>query len=166
MAFLASAPAVVSLLGTGVTTAATLASMSAQKKIAEHNALQDEAAAKAAQAQAARDEEAQRREASAFLGKQQAAFAEAGLGSAGTAGLLQDQSAVLAELDALNIRYEGELDARGLLAQSSLSTFEGRVSGRNARTAGQAGALSAASTLLAGASNAYGYARTPRPGGT
>lgn len=158
MAFLASAPAIVSLIGTGVTTAATVAAMSGQKKIAEHNAQLDEAAAKAAQAQAARDEEALRRESASFLGKQQAAFAEAGVGSAGTAGLLQDQSAVLAELDALNIRYGGRMRGVGLLSQAGNTRAAGRASARSS-------GLLAGAQLLSGVSSAYEQHRRLNPAG-
>jgi hypothetical protein len=37
-----------------------------------------------------------------------------------------EQSRTEAELDALNIRYESELQAKGLLNQASLSRFEGK----------------------------------------
>jgi hypothetical protein len=62
-------------------------------------------------AQADRDEESQRREARQLLGMQAAAMAQAGGG--GDAGLMR-QSAALAELDALNIRYAGRARAAGL----------------------------------------------------
>jgi hypothetical protein len=112
-----------------------------------------------ARQQASAREEAQRRQARQVLGEQRAALSQAGIGLAGSAADVYGASANAAELDALNIRYEGELDARGLLAQSSLSSFEGQVAGRNARTASQAGGLNAASSLLAG------DARTPKPPG-
>jgi hypothetical protein len=56
--------------------------------------------------QALADEQAQRREARQFLGRQAAAFAQNG-SVGGTAELLTRQSNVLANLDALNIRYKG-----------------------------------------------------------
>lgn len=52
-----------------------------------------------------RDEEAQRRDARQFFGMQAAAMADAGGGVGGSNELLIRQSAALAELDALNIRY-------------------------------------------------------------
>lgn len=93
---------------------------------------------------AAREEEAQRRAARMAIGRQAAAQAEAGIGTSGSAGLLLEQSAVLAELDALNIRYGGELRGKGLLAES----FNMR---QRARSAG----LLAGAQLLTGASRAY-----------
>lgn len=136
-----------------------------QQDAANYNAEIAAQNAAVARQQASAREEAQRRQARQVLGEQRAALSQAGIGLAGSAADVYGASANAAELDALNIRYEGELDARGLLAQSSLSNFEGQVAGRNARTAGQAGYLNAASTLLAGASQSYAYARTPRPGG-
>lgn len=92
----------------------------------------------------ARDEEAQRRAARIALGRQAAAQAEAGIGTSGSAGLLLDQSAVLAELDALNIRYGGELRSKGLLAQSLGLRQRARSTG-----------LLAGAQLLSGVSSAY-----------
>jgi hypothetical protein len=60
-----------------------------------------------ARAQADRDEATKRRENRDFLNTQAAAFAEHGQ-IGGSADLIARQSAVLAELDALNIRYGGQ----------------------------------------------------------
>lgn len=100
--------------------------------------------ARAEGAAAARDEEALRRAARMQIGRQAAAQAEAGIGTSGSAGLLLDQSAVLAELDALNIRYGGQLRARGLLAQSRGMQARARASG-----------LLAGAQLLTGVSRAF-----------
>lgn len=93
---------------------------------------------------AARDEEAQRRAARAAIGRQAAAQAEAGIGTSGTGGLLLEQSAVLAELDALNIRYGGELRSKGLLAESMSLRNRSKQSG-----------LLAGAQLLTGFSRAF-----------
>ena len=78
---------------------------------------------------AARDalanEQAQRREANQFLGTQAAAMAQAGGGSGGTNDLVARQSAVLAELDALNIRYSGMTKRTALLAEAKSVKREG-----------------------------------------
>jgi len=100
--------------------------------------------ARAASAAAAQDEAAQRRAARMAIGRQAAAQAEAGIGTSGSAGLLLDQSAVLAELDALNIRYGGQLRAKGLLAESLAMRERGRQAG-----------LLAGANLLMGASKAF-----------
>jgi len=71
-----------------------------------------------AQQQAAADEETQRRENRAYRGRAAAALAENGLSPEFSSGLLVDQSAALAELDALNIRFHGLLRGSGLLAEA------------------------------------------------
>lgn len=93
---------------------------------------------------AARDEEAHRRAARAAIGRQAAAQAEAGIGTTGTGGLLLEQSSVLAELDALNIRYGGELRSKGLLAESMSLRNRSKQSG-----------LLAGAQLLTGFSRAF-----------
>ena len=102
-------------------------------------------------------EEAHRRETRQFLGTQRAALAQAGVGLNGSTYDVARQSAVNAELDALNIRYEGQLAARGLQGQAAMTQFEGR----QARTAANMGAGAA---LLQGASNYAGMSSgTVRP---
>jgi hypothetical protein len=59
--------------------------------------------------QAAARELSLRRESGQALGEQRAAVAESGTGLGGSNGLLMAQDAALAELDALNTRYEGRL---------------------------------------------------------
>jgi hypothetical protein len=98
----------------------------------------------------------------AFMGEQLAQLSQAGAGLSGSYADVIGQSAADAELDALNIRYEGELQAMGLLEQSQQSELSARVNRINARQAGRAGNTAAASTLLSGASNAYGYYRSPK----
>jgi hypothetical protein len=144
MAWFAAAIPYITGAATAVSTGATLAQAAGQRKVAEYNAQASELEAKAAFAEAGREEEAQRRETAAFLGKQRAAIAEAGLGTGGTTGMLADQSAVLAELDALNIRYQGMLRGAGLLSEATTTRYGGR---QIARSAG----LLAGQQLLAGA---------------
>lgn len=140
----------------------------AQQQAENYNATIQAQNATVARQQANAREEAQRRKARQFLGEQRAALAQAGIGLEGSAADVYEQSAAEAELDALNIRYEGALDARGLLAQSEMSTYAGRVAGVNATTARRSSYLDAASSLLSGASSAYGIYRTrknKKPGG-
>jgi len=109
-----------------------------------------------ARQQAGVREEAQRRQARQILGEQRAALSQAGIGLSGSAADVYGQSAANAELDALNIRYEGELDARGLLAGSELDKYQGKVAGMNAKSAKRSGYLDTASSLLSGGAKAYG----------
>lgn len=139
----------------------TGAAYKASAKSDEYNAEIQRQNAAVSRQQAGAREEAQRRQARQVLGEQRAALSQAGTGLAGSAADVYGQSAAAAELDALNIRYEGELQARGLLAQSELSTFEGGVNKMRGKSAKQAGYLDAASSLLTGGSKAYGYFKGP-----
>lgn len=98
-----------------------------------------------AQVQAVADEYTQRRQARQVMGEQAASLAQAGGGYGGTTAGVIEQSAVNAELDALNIRYGGRMKATGLLAQAAGERWAGR--------AGQT-----QSYFLAGADLLKGYA--------
>lgn len=93
-------------------------------------------------------EEAQRRQARMVLGQQRAAFAQSGTGIEGSAADVMQQSAADAELDALTMRYEGDMRASGLMAQAEMERYEGR----QARKEGKAQAIR---TILSGAAK-YG----------
>ena len=98
--------------------------------------------------QANQREEAKRREARMVLGTQRAALAESGGGMGGSAADVMRQSSINAELDALTLRYEGDLRARGLEAEAQQERFAGKVAKR-------ASYFNAASSILSGAA-AYG----------
>lgn len=85
----------------------------------EAQILKDQSLATATQT--ARAEEATRRQSAEFLSKQSAAIGESGIGFGGSSADLIRQSAIDAELDALNVRYEGMSRARGLMTQSRLT---------------------------------------------
>lgn len=116
-----------------------------QEKIAKYNARLAELQGKAAGEQALATESIQRKENAQFLGKQAAAFAESGVGYGGSALDVQAQSATDAELDALTIRYKGQLARLGFNADASMT----RVQGRNEASQ---------SYLLAGANLLKGFA--------
>jgi hypothetical protein len=136
--------AVLPLIATGASTVVGVGQAINARNVASFNAQSKANDAKEAQMQAAAEEEQLRREQRAFLGKQRAAFAEAGIGPGGTAGLIMDQSDVLAELDALNIRYGGQMRSKGLIAQASAESRSKKGT-----------ALLAGSQVLYGASRAY-----------
>jgi hypothetical protein len=157
MAYATAATAVIGAIGAIQAGNAQAASYQSQQQAANYNATIEAQNARVARQQANAREEAQRRQARQVLGEQRAALAQAGIGLSGSAADVYGQSAANAELDALNIRYEGELQARGLLAQSELTRYEGKVAGMNASSARRGGYLDAASSLLVGGSKAYGY---------
>jgi hypothetical protein len=122
-----------------------------QQADAEAELAQKNAEAAAAQASAAED--AQRRRSRSILARQRAAIAESGIGFEGSSERLQQESAVQAELDALNVRYEGRMRGMGYRADASFA----RSRSSNAMTGGY---LSAAGSLLGGYSDAYAMKRT------
>ncbi len=95
--------------------------------------------------QGGRDEEAQRREGRQVIGRLAASMAEAG----GIDEGVLKQSTVLAELDALNIRYGAKLEAKGL--------------SRSATSINKQSGLLAGATILAGLSKARTTNRTITP---
>ncbi|NBB17660.1 hypothetical protein GVN21_20055 [Caulobacter sp. SLTY] len=97
--------AVVGIGGQAADGQAAAADRTAGWKLAEANM-------KTAGDQSAAREEAVRRESREVLGAQAAAIAESGAGLGGSNRLLMQQDAGLAELDALNVRYEGALVQR------------------------------------------------------
>lgn len=110
-----------------------------QAAAAEYNAAQGQANARTALQAANANEEQQRRTARQFLGQQRAALSESGLGLDGTGSGIYEQSALNSELDALNIRYEGQQQANAFKTGAALdmqSAKATRASGKNALTAG------------------------------
>lgn len=100
--------------------------------------------------QAGAREDASRRRSRQILGAQYAGAAESGIdpNSGSAARVLQDD-ATAAELDAMNIRYEGLMQAHGYEREQAME----RARGKQARTAGY---LGAATSILGGAAKAYG----------
>jgi hypothetical protein len=139
----------IAAVGSAVSAVGMVQQGRAQSAAAEANAQAMETQAAQERLAAGAREESFRRETRQFLGTQRAALAQAGVGLSGSAYDVARTSAVNAEMDALNIRYEGELAARGLQGQAAMSRFDGK----QARTAANWGAGAA---LLQGASNYAG----------
>lgn len=139
---------------TALSAGTAVASGYQQSNQAEAEADLASANAKVAGQQAAAAEDAQRRRNRSILARQRAAIGEAGIGYGGSSEKLQQDSAVLAELEALSIRYNGRMSALGF-----------RTDARNARqrasNAVAGGYLSAAGALLGGAADTYAL-RTPK----
>jgi hypothetical protein len=128
----------------------------AQQDAANYNATikRQQAALELQQANAR--EEQQRRGTRQVLGQQRAALAQAGIGMGGSALDIEEQSADRAELDALTMRYEGDLRSKGLLAAAEGAEYEGRAAiaaGQNAMT----GAYLSAGASLLSAAGSYKY---------
>lgn len=105
--------------------------------------------------QANQAEEAQRRRFRALQAEAIAGMAQSGTDpTSGSNLLVLQQNETLAQLDALNIRYQGEQQARGLLAQSTLSEWNATASKYNAKNALETGSATANSALVASGFNA------------
>lgn len=105
-------------------------------------------------------------------GRRRAAIAQSrsGSGSDSSNFDIDYQSALEAELDALNIRYEGQLNARGLLQAAQMDDYsasaarqtgdvEASIAARNASRASTSGFMGAAGALMGGAGD---YLRNTR----
>jgi 1-aminocyclopropane-1-carboxylate deaminase/D-cysteine desulfhydrase-like pyridoxal-dependent ACC family enzyme len=101
--------------------------------------------------QAGAKEEAQRRRSRQMLGAQRAAIAQAGIGLGGSALDIAEQSELMAELDSLTIRYEGELRAKGLLAQADMDRYSADVYKFSGKQAKKDSFMRAGTAVLSGA---------------
>lgn len=129
----------------------------AQKQAHDYNADVAAQNAEIAWQQAGAREEAQRRRGRMYIGKQYASIAQAGIDpNSGSAADVLAQSAAETELDALNLRYEGDMQARGFTIQSEQERYQGRISAMNAKNARRSGYFGAASSIIGGAAS---YAR-------
>lgn len=113
-----------------------------------------------ARQQANAREDQQRRKARQMLGSQRAAISESGVGFMGSALDIAEESATRAELDALTIRYEGDLESRGLLADAEQERYESKVNVMAGKNAMKGAYLSATGALLSGGARYYGYQET------
>lgn len=126
----------------------------------EYNAIVARQNAQVAGAQASAQEDQQRRKFRALQGEAITAAAQSGAGLDGSNADVLQQNAIANELDALTIRYEGQMKARGLMAQSELDMMNARASRRAAKDAMIGGYLNAGASILSGASKLYGGARS------
>ena len=115
-----------------------------QKKMADYNAAVSERDALAAEQKAEYDIAAHRRRTRKMLGKQRALYGKAGVTFEGSPLLVMEETAAEAELDALAIRYSGDIAAS---RHRSVADIE-RIRGKQARKAGY---IKAGTTLLTGA---------------
>lgn len=151
---------------TAVSTVGMLASAKAQSNqlksqayADEYNAALNKANASVVSAEANQREEMLRRQFGQLQGQARAAVAQSGTGFTGSNLAVLEQNAVSAELDALNIRYEGQMKARGLMAQSTLDSFQGRARRAAARDTMSAGFLNAGANLLSKGGSLYAQSK-------
>ena len=102
---------------------------------------------------ASANEDAQRRKSAYSLGAQRASLAENGISlTDGTGADLTGESSVNSEMDALNIRYGGTLQARGYSNEATMYGVQAQDAARQKRTALKSGPLNAGAAAL----SAYG----------
>jgi hypothetical protein len=151
-----AASAAVSAVGAIQQGMAAQAQGKAAQDAANYNAtLKQQQATLELQQSGAREEQA-RRGSRQLLGQQRAAIAQAGVGLGGSALDIMEQSADRAELDALTMRYEGDLRSKGLLAAAEGARYEGRVARAAGENAMKGAYLSAGASLLS-AAGSYKY---------
>lgn len=138
----------------------------AQAQANEFNATVQRENARAAAEQANQKEEANRRRFRMIQGQTMAGVAQSGTGFDGSNAMLIEQNELYNELDALNIRYEGDMASKGLMSQAQLNTYNAGINRNNASTAITTGNMTAnaaktgsyfnaGSSLLSGASSYY-----------
>lgn len=150
-------PAFVMIGIAAVSAIGSLQAGQASKDASEQNAQYAEQNAAISRDKANFDATLQARESGQLLGKARAQIAKSGVAYSGSPIDVMADSAAQAELDNLAIRYGGELAARGYLNQADISRREGK----QAQTASYFGA---ATSLLKGASAAYGGTGTAAAG--
>lgn len=149
------ASSVMSAMGAIKQAEAQAASYQAQAQAMDYNATVAKNNAVIANQQASAQEEQQRRKFAMLQGQAAAGAAQSGAGMDGSNADILAQNALLNELDALTIRYEGQNKAKSLEAQSQLDTYQAVAASRNADAAINAGYFNAGANLLSGATQ-YG----------
>ena len=149
MQFLPIAASAMQVVGAFAQGQQQAAGYKAQAAAFDAQAQQERQRATVAYQQGNANEEAQRRQARQALGNARAAAAEGG-GMDGSGADVVAQSATNAELDALNIRYQADLTARGALAQADMDQFSASMARSKASQAKTAAWLNAGSQALSG----------------
>ena len=91
-----------------------------------------------------------RRQQAQFLGRQRAGFAEAGIGTGGSAADVMEEDTVSSSLDALTLRYEGQTQRTAMLNQANLFDMQAAGANANAKQARKAGYIGALGSVLGG----------------
>lgn len=136
------------------------ASYQAQANANEYNSIVNKNNADVANQEANQKEELQRRRFNEIQGQAYAGVAQSGTGFDGSNAKVLEQNQINAELDALNVRYQGKNQANGLLAQSEIDQYNAKTNRMNAKNAMNAGYINAGANLLSGATKAYYYSNT------
>lgn len=140
---------VMAAASTGLQVVSSITAGNAAARSANWNAAQMDAQAARTLRATNAQEEALRRQQAKELGRERAAWGQSGLAVSGSPLDAMTESARLAELDALNLRYGGIVQANDLRNQAQSTRWEGRMARR-------AGYIGAGTALLSGASQFAG----------
>jgi hypothetical protein len=143
MAVLPVIAVIATVAAAGISAYASYESGQAQKEAGKYNAAVAENNAIAARNSAMLAEEDHREKSRRILATIRARSGASGTTMEGSPLLVLSDSARQSEIDALRIRYGGELEATGYKAQAGLSLFQGDQ-------AATAGALTGGATMLTG----------------
>jgi hypothetical protein len=150
------ASGVVGAIGAMSQANAASASEQSAAQAAQYNATINRQRAEMALQQGNAQEEAQRRENRQKMGNLRAGLVENGVGlDSGTGSDLVQESALNTETDALNIRYNAQMNARGYESQAALDDYSAKSAKARAKAAKTSGLFGAASSILTGASKYY-----------
>ena len=141
-------PFTLAIAGAAMSAVGAISQGNAARKSAEYNAAIADRNAVVATQQAAANEEAQRKIDARRMGAARAGYGASGVTSDGSVLDVLGDSIAEAELNALNIRYEGKLAAQGY-GDTAASQ---RAAGKNAQRSGY---MQAGASLLTGGSKAY-----------
>jgi hypothetical protein len=154
--FLSVASGVVGVVGALSQGNANAASENNAAQAAAYNATINRQRADMALQQGNAQEEAQRRESRRAMGSMRAGLVENGIAlDSGTGADLVAESSLNSEMDALNIRYGAQINARGYNAQAELDDYSAESARGRAKEAKKAGWLGAASSVLTAAGGYY-----------
>jgi type IV secretory pathway VirJ component len=128
--------------------AGTVYSASQEQKMADYNADVAAQNAQMAEDKAAYDAKMHNREVRRVLANQRSLYGKSGLSEEGSPLLVMEDSLKQGAMDALAIRYGGDVEASKQRSQANLF----RMQGKNIMTSG---AINAGTTLLSGASKLY-----------
>jgi hypothetical protein len=134
-----------------------------QSQQLEQNARINDMNARMAVDQAAVEERNQRVRMSRLLGEQRVAYGKSGVTSAGTPLLVQEDSWMEGELDALTTRYQGTVKSNNYkyeAASNRASSAFAKAAGKTAKANGRTAALG---TILGGAASYYGAPKVTQP---
>ena len=134
MAFLPMLAAGIAAVGSFMQATQQAGEMRQAAQIQEYQAQVSRNAAQQASQQASAEEERVRREARQVMGEQRAGIAQSGTAFSGSNLDIMRQSATMAELDALNVRYEGAVRRTSLLNEAEAQEYNARGLRSSARS--------------------------------